>query len=162
MGTLIFIVVSTGHFDPLIEACSRLHDKYEFVGQIGSSQVEPPFSYFRTASPSQLESYMERSELVITHAGTGMLSMLYTLRKKCVVIPKQMRYGEANDGQVELARKWDELGIGVLCLDLADLSTAIKRCRQLEPTFPSFPSVGRALRQELLAQPPLKGAVLSQ
>lgn len=123
---MIFVVVSTGHFDPLIAACSRLHPTYDFIGQIGSSQVEPPFSHFKTASPSQLESYMARAELVVTHAGTGMLSMLYGLKKKCVVVPKQIRYGEANDGQVELARKWQELGIGVLCLDVNELSNAIE------------------------------------
>ncbi|MCB0418228.1 MAG: hypothetical protein H6617_06690 [Bdellovibrionaceae bacterium] len=170
---MIFVVVSTGHFDPLIAACSRLHPTYDFIGQIGSSQVEPPFSHFKTASPSQLESYMARAELVVTHAGTGMLSMLYGLKKKCVVVPKQIRYGEANDGQVELARKWQELGIGVLCLDVNELSNAIEKCRRLDPVFPVFPALGRSLRKCLAPHLPkgyesepgpssLKGAVPSQ
>ncbi|MEZ4750530.1 MAG: glycosyltransferase [Bdellovibrionota bacterium] len=170
---MIFIVVSTGHFDPLIAACSRLSADYEFVGQIGSSQVEPPFSHFKTASPSQLESYMARAELVITHAGTGMLSMLYGLKKKCVVVPKQIRYGEANDGQVELAQKWQELGIGVLCMDVENLRTAIEKCRRLDPVFPVFPSLGRSLRKSLAPHLPqgresepggslLEGAIPSQ
>src|SRR4051794_3225074 len=103
---MIFIVVSTGHFDPLIQECSRLSGRYDFLGQIGSSAVTPPFPYFRTAPPTEIENHMKRAELVISHGGAGMTAMLYRLRKKCVIIPKQKRYGEANDLQVELARKW--------------------------------------------------------
>jgi UDP-N-acetylglucosamine transferase subunit ALG13 len=43
-----------------------------------------------------------------------MLSLLYRLRKPTIIVPKQVRYGEANDGQVELAKKWAELGMGIL------------------------------------------------
>lgn len=143
VGTMIFIVVSTGHFDPLIQACSALHPKYDFLGQIGSSAVVPPFKHFKTAAPEVLEKHMAEAELVISHGGTGMLSMLYRLKKKAVVIPKQIRYGEANDGQVELARKWGQLGMATFCLDVNDLESAIETCRKSHPVFPNFPSLGR-------------------
>ena len=146
---MIFVVVSTGHFDPLIAECNRLRGKFEFRGQIGSGTVEPGFSHFRTCEPQDLEREMREAELVVSHAGTGMLSMLYRLQKRAVVIPKQIRYGEANDGQVELARKWGELGMAVLCMDVNDLERAIDECRQRPPRFPSFPSLGSHLRQYL-------------
>src|SRR3954469_7256135 len=98
---MILIVVSTGHFEALIAECARLHPKYDFVGQIGSGTVVPPFRHFRTTEPDRLEALMRDSELVVSHAGAGMLSMLYRMRKPCVVIPKQVRYGAANDHQVE-------------------------------------------------------------
>lgn len=146
---MIFITVSTGHFDPLIEACARLHPQEDLLGQIGSGLVVPPFAHFRTAEPLELESHMRRAELVIAHAGTGMLSMLYRLRKRAIVIPKQMRYGEMNDGQVELARKWGELGMAVLCMDVNDLEKAIATCRAQTPRFPEFPRLGNDLLLEL-------------
>ena len=119
---MILVVVSTGHFDPLIQECSRLSQKYDFLGQIGSGVCVPPFPHFRTAEPAELEARMKEAELVVSHAGTGMLSMLYRLKKRAVVIPKQIRYGESNDGQVELARKWGELRLAVLCMDIKDLN----------------------------------------
>jgi UDP-N-acetylglucosamine transferase subunit ALG13 len=142
---VIFVTVSTGHFDPLIAACAALSDRESFLGQIGSSTVEPPFPHYRTGEPEKIIEDMRKAELVISHAGTGMLSMLYRLKKPCVVIPKQIRYGESNDGQVELGRKWAELGMGILCLEVDQLEAAIARCRRATFTFPQFPLVGHAL-----------------
>lgn len=146
---MILVVVSTGHFDALVEQCVRLGNRHEFYGQIGSSAVLPSFPYERTLPPSRLEKLIEGAELVVSHAGTGMLSMIYQYRKRAVVVPKQRRYGEANDGQVELARKWCELGMGVLCLDVDGLESAIETCRHLTPVFPAFPRLGDSLSRDL-------------
>jgi UDP-N-acetylglucosamine transferase subunit ALG13 len=146
---MIFVTVSTGHFDPLVRACARLSDKFSFVGQIGSGVFVPPFPHFRTANTADIEAKMREAELVITHAGTGMLSMLYRLKKPCIVVPKQMRYGEANDGQIELAQKWGELEMGVLCLDVNELESAIEKCRQKNWLFPQMPGLGDGLRADL-------------
>jgi UDP-N-acetylglucosamine transferase subunit ALG13 len=156
---MIFVVVSTGHFDPLIQQCDRLRDQFPFKGQIGSGTIVPRFSHFRTGEPQEIEREMREAELVVSHAGTGMLSMLYRLKKKAVVIPKQIRYGEANDGQVELAKKWGELGLGVLCMDVDQLESAILECRRREPRFPAFPSLGESLRKELGWEAPLRSSV---
>ena len=146
---MIFVTVSTGHFDPLLRACARLSHKYQFEAQIGSGHFAPPFPHFRTASIAELETRMREAELVITHAGTGMLSTLYRLQKPCIVIPKQMRYGEANDGQVELAKKWGELEMCVLCMDVNDLEAAIEKCREKIWAFPTMPSLGEGMRSDL-------------
>src|SRR5262245_10491434 len=136
---MILIVVSTGHFDPLLAECVRLYQRdpqrYDFVGQIGSSTVIPPFPHFLTAPPAELEAKMREAELVVSHAGTGMLSMLFRMRKPAVVIPKQIRYGESNDGQVELARKWGEIGSAILCMDVEGIGEAIDRCRATQLIF---------------------------
>lgn len=143
---MIFVVVSTGHFDPLIEECARLSQKFDFFGQIGSGAFAPPFPYFRIAEPRILERHMNEAELVVSHAGTGMLSTLYHLKKPAVVVPKQRRYGEMNDGQVELAQKWGRLGMAVLCMDVKDLQSAIETCRRSPPRFPDFPRLGNHIR----------------
>jgi UDP-N-acetylglucosamine transferase subunit ALG13 len=146
---LIFVTVSTGHFDPLIEACARLSSTYQFRAQIGSGTFVPPFGYFRTASPEVIAEEMAQAEIVIAHAGTGMLSTLYQLRKPCIIVPKQVRYGESNDGQVELARKWAQLGMGYLCMDVANLGRAINEFREAVWSFPVFPALGQAMMSEL-------------
>lgn len=145
---MIFVTVSTGHFDPLIRACAGLPE-YPFRAQIGSGTFVPPFPYFRTASPETIAAEMARAEIVIAHAGTGMLSTLYGLRKPCIIVPKQVRYGESNDGQVELARKWAELGMGYLCMDVSKLGEAIERFKEGVWSFPAFPALGQALASDL-------------
>lgn len=146
---MIFVTVSTGHFDALFRACARIAHKYDFQGQIGSGQFVPPFPHFRTASSVDIDAKMREAEIVITHAGTGTLSMLYRLRKPCIVVPKQMKYGEANDGQVELAKKWGELEMGVLCLDVNELEAAIEQCRAKNHLFPQMPALGDSIRSDL-------------
>ncbi len=147
---MIFVTVSTGHFDPLIEKCNSLSNKYKFFGQIGSSNVEPVFPYIRTTTSEKIIEYMKKSELVISHAGCGMLSTLYELKKPSVIVPKQKKYGEKNDGQVELAIKWCELGMGILCLDLEYLEQAINKCKNSDFTFPSFKSLSFHIRPLLV------------
>lgn len=142
MGSVILILVSTGHFDPLIQVCNQLSSRYSFFGQIGMSTIQPVFPFVRTASPKEIQDWIQKSEMVISHGGTGMLSQLYEFRKPTIVIPKQVRYGEANDSQVELAEKWAELGMAILCLDVNDLEKSIQKCRQTQFQYPAFPKLG--------------------
>jgi UDP-N-acetylglucosamine transferase subunit ALG13 len=142
---MIFVVVSTGHFDPLIKECERISPKFDFLAQTGSSLIKTSFPSFKMATPPQIESHMKQAELVVSHGGAGMTAMLYRLRKKAIIIPKQKRYGEKNDLQVELARKWGQLGMGEFILDVGDLEAAIRRCRKQEYQFPRFASLGQHL-----------------
>lgn len=146
---MIFIVVSTGHFDPLIQECSRLSDKYEFLGQIGSSTTIPPFPHFRTAPPPEIENHMKRASLVISHGGAGMTAMLWKLRRPCIIIPKQKRYGEANNLQVELAEKWAQIGMGILCMDVENIGPSIEKAKTFHFRFPEFPQIGKYLRSAM-------------
>ena len=149
VGNMILVVVSTGHFDPLIESCARLCNKFDFLAQIGSGTFIPPFPHFRIAEPPLIESLMSDAELVVSHGGAGMTAMLNRLKKKNVIVPKQRRYGEANNLQVELAEKWAELGMTELCMDVGDLEKAIESCRKKTYHFPQFPKLGEHLRRIL-------------
>lgn len=139
---MILILVSTGHFDPLIQACDKISKRYEFFGQIGMSYTEPSFPFVRTAPPAEIERLIQKAEIVISHGGTGMLSQLYQFKKPTIIVPKQVRYGEANNSQVELAVKWAELGMGVLCMDVDKIEEAILKCQKMAFEFPKFPRMG--------------------
>jgi UDP-N-acetylglucosamine transferase subunit ALG13 len=149
MGFMILILVSTGHFDPLIQACDKISSRFDFFGQIGMSYTEPSFPFVRTAPPAEIQRLIQEAEMVISHGGTGMLSQLYQFRKPTIIVPKQIRYGEANDSQVELAVKWAELGMGILCLDVNNIENAIQECRKTQLQFPQFPKLGRFLSPSL-------------
>lgn len=146
---MILIVVSTGHFDPLIQECARLASKFEFFGQIGSGTFIPPFPYVRMCSPETIQKKMLEAELVISHGGAGMTAMLCRLQKKCIIIPKQKRYGEMNNLQVELAKKWGELGVGEFVLDVGDIEEAINRAKKKTYHYPKFPKLGAEIQRIL-------------
>ncbi len=147
MKTKIFLTVSTGHFDPLIEVCNRLTEQYDFLGQIGSSTVAPNFPFFRVGPHTKIIQCMQEAELVISHGGAGITSMLYQLKKPNVIIPKQRRYGEPNDLQVELAEKWAELEMTVLCMDVNHLEEALLKAKSFLFQFPEFPMLGNEVRK---------------
>ena len=147
---MIFVAASTGRFDALIEACDRVADRYPFEGQIGGGSFTPSFPHYRTAAPERIEADARRAEIVVSHAGTGMLSLLYRLRKPCVVVPRQRRYGAPNDEQVPLARRWSELGMAVLCMDVLELEAALSDSRSRAFSFPTFPALGDAIRPLVL------------
>lgn len=149
---MILVTVSTGHFDALIRECSRLYPKYDFFGQIGSSLVKPPFPHAKVLPPGEIEDLMKRAELVISHGGAGMTAMIHRLKKPSVIVPKQLRYGEPNDLQVELARKWGDVGMGVLCMDVENLDQAIQECRARAFHFPEYKKLGVHLREVLHLQ----------
>lgn len=150
---MIFVTVSTGHFDPLIQECDRLFrmnsEEFNFWGQIGSGFYTPQFPHVKVMTPDELDQKMDAAELVVSHGGTGMLSRLYRLKKKAIVIPKQIRYGEANDGQVELAQKWADLKMAVLCMDVSELEAKIRECRMQEFQFPVFNKLGQTLEKSI-------------
>ncbi|NBX77135.1 MAG: hypothetical protein EBQ92_11320 [Proteobacteria bacterium] len=146
---MILILVSTGHFDPLIQACDKIRDRFDFFGQIGMSYTEPSFPFVRTAPPAEIQRLIQEAEIVISHGGTGMLSQLYQFQKPTIIVPKQIRYGEANDSQVELAIKWAQLGMGILCMDVNKIEDAIHECRKTQPQFPQFPKLGGFLSPSL-------------
>lgn len=138
----IFVGVSTGHFDPLIKKCEELSSQYRFFGQIGSGHVTPSFPFVRVLPLKTLKETMMRAEVIVTHAGTGMLSLCYEMQKRTVVVPKQRRYGEANDGQVELGKRWCEIGLGIFCPDVNELAAAIEKARHHEMGRAEFPALG--------------------
>ena len=146
---MIFVTLSTGSFDPLLEACARLRDRYEFYGQIGSSRFTPPFPFVRLCPPTEIESRMKAAEVVISHGGTGMLSTLYRLRKGAVVVPRQVRYGAPSDEQVELSVKWAKLGMAILCLEVDGLEAAIEQARDFRFRFPELPALGKTLLEDV-------------
>ncbi len=141
----IFVGVSTGHFDALIKKCEELSTQYQFFGQIGSGYFTPSFPFVRVLPLKTLKETMARAEVIITHAGTGMLSLCYEMQKRTVVVPKQRRYGEANDGQVELGKRWCEIGLGIFCPDVNDLAAAIEKARVLHVGRAEFPALGQRI-----------------
>ena len=112
---MIFVTVGTNEarFDRLLRAMESLSVDEEVVVQHGPSDVRPAGS----ACVDYLEfddmvEYVDRSRVVVTHAGVGSILLALSRGRRPVVVPRLRRFGEAvDDHQVPLARRLGDLGL---------------------------------------------------
>jgi UDP-N-acetylglucosamine transferase subunit ALG13 len=108
---VIFVTVGTQlPFDRLIKAIDQWclkNPEEEVFAQIGPSNFLPQnmrFSDFIT--PSEVEEYSKKSDLIIAHAGMGSVLTALRFQKPVMIVPRQASYDEhRNDHQLATA-KW--------------------------------------------------------
>ncbi|WP_415293891.1 glycosyltransferase [Clostridium perfringens] len=62
---------------------------------------------------------MKKSDIVITHGGTGAIITAVKAGKKVIAVPRLKRYGEhVDDHQVQLLKEFYEMGFIAACYDL--------------------------------------------
>lgn len=109
---MIFVTVGTHEqpFDRLIVAIDRWRAdgilREEVVIQTGSSTYEPRCCRWEHFfSPSEMEGYIKRAKIVITHGGPSSFIASLRIGKIPVVVPRQKRFGEhINDHQMDFCR----------------------------------------------------------
>jgi UDP-N-acetylglucosamine transferase subunit ALG13 len=80
-----------------------------------------------------LES-MRRADVVISHAGVGSMVTAIRVGKKPVVVPRLARFGEhVDDHQVQLARRFAQSNLAVVCLPGDSLTEPVAEARTSGP-----------------------------
>ncbi|MGQ8870919.1 PssE/Cps14G family polysaccharide biosynthesis glycosyltransferase [Paenibacillus sp. TSA_86.1] len=115
---MIFAIVGTQRFSfdrmfaLLDEAIEAGIIQEEVVAQSGYTSYEP--RHFRTIpflSQEEMNTYIESSRCVITHAGIGSITHCLERGKPVVVIPRRKDHGEhVDDHQLEIAKVFQERG----------------------------------------------------
>jgi UDP-N-acetylglucosamine--N-acetylmuramyl-(pentapeptide) pyrophosphoryl-undecaprenol N-acetylglucosamine transferase len=111
------IAISVGtHFpmDRLIAAVDRVtSEDDEVFAQIGRSGTAP--SHWETApivAPDELEKRLRWADVVVCHAGVGLLLTAFTSGRSPLVVPRRLELGEAvDDHQAQLARVLSARGL---------------------------------------------------
>lgn len=95
--------------EDLIEA---LHPNQEFVAQLGNTQYSSDkIRCLDFLSETEFKEYIDKAEVVISHAGSGALFSSIKKGKKIIAVARLAKYGEmVNDHQTELVRKLSEEG----------------------------------------------------
>ena len=135
---MIFVTVGTHEykFNRLVQAADELVEfvDEEVVIQRGSSDYIPCHAtYFDWATSNEMETWIERSRLIISHAGAGTIIMTFKHDKKMVLAPRLAARGEVfNDHQLQLANIMQQKGNAVVVLDLTvqSLLDAIKQASE--------------------------------
>ena len=76
--------------------------------QIGDGTPPARGNWVRQLAPDEFEKYCREAELIVSHAGTGILIMSCTFGRQLLIFPR--RYSEPgeirNDHQMDSARRW--------------------------------------------------------
>jgi len=84
----------------------------DVFAQIGESQYEPKrFEYRRFIEKGEFDSFVHDADLVIGHAGVGVIMQALEAQTPLLVLARRAEFGEhVNDHQVSTARKFEEQG----------------------------------------------------
>ena len=141
MGKKIFITLGSQkfQFNRLLKAVDELCEKdmvdaEDVFAQIGYSDYLPRnFSYKKFLDRDEFGSEMGKSEIVITHGGTGAIIGAIKKGKKVIAVPRCAKFGEhVDDHQLQLIKQFDELNLICTCEDTTELKKALDIVKQSE------------------------------
>lgn len=104
----------------------------EVFAQVGYSNYEPQHYTFKQFLDRDEFIRMEtKSDLVITHGGTGAIIGALKQGKKVIAVPRLAKYGEhVDDHQIQLLQQFDGMEIIEVCYKLDDLGECIAVANQ--------------------------------
>lgn len=136
MDDKIFITLGSQkfQFNRLLKVVDELCEKKlisaEIYAQVGYSDYTPKnYRYKDFLDREAFALEMDKSDIVITHGGTGAIICAVKMGKKVIAVPRLAKYGEhVDDHQLQLVRQFDELDLIYSCED-GDLVKALETIR---------------------------------
>jgi UDP-N-acetylglucosamine transferase subunit ALG13 len=122
-------------FDRLIKKLDELKKSNvildDIFAQIGESNYIPQnIKYERYIKKHELEHLIEESDLIIAHAGVGLIMNALRQDKKIIVVPRMAEYNEhINNHQVQIAEEFDKDGYVVYAKNIDDLDKYIDEAK---------------------------------
>ena len=143
---MILVTVGTHNmsFSRLLKALDRIVESGKIIpeleAQIGYSDYLPRnYPYRRFFPAAEFGEKLQAAEMVVTHAGGGIISTCLREGKKMVVVPRLKKFREhTNDHQMELAREVEEKGWAQVVYDMVNLAVALEEVlrREAPPARP--------------------------
>lgn len=106
----------------------------EIIVQAGSTKYDSKhMKIVDYIDMQQFNSYIERCDLIISHAGVGTIINGINHGKKILAVARRESYGEhENDHQVEITTKFESLGYLIGCLDAEDMEKRFPLLQHLQ------------------------------
>lgn len=129
---MIFVTVGGTNFDfsRLVREMDRISKNIDerVIIQSGGSKYVPKFAeHFRFKSREEIDNYYKKSRVVVAHAGMGTIITALKHKKPIIIVPRRGKYNELiDDHQMDVAKKLDQEGIGIVVYDVNDLEDALK------------------------------------
>ena len=143
---MIFVIFGSQkfQFNRLLKKIDELIEsgdiKEEVFAQIGVSDYTPKnYNYKDFVTQDEFKEYMDKADLIITHAGTGAIVTALKKDKKVIAIPRLSEYGEhVDDHQIQLIDEFKEMNFIEPVYQIDELKLAIKNVR--EKTYNKYKS----------------------
>ena len=116
---MIFCTVGTGRFDLLVRCVLNLGIE-KLVVQAGSSDILA----FKYCLDTDFNSYCDRADIIITHAGAGTVFGNLEKNKRLIVVPNLIRHDKH---QSELCRYLEKNNFALVCWNFDDLPDLLKK-----------------------------------
>jgi len=138
---LIFVTVGSQkfQFNRLLQQIDRLIEEQkvsskEVFAQTGYSTYEPRFySFKKFLNKEEFLEVIEKSEIIVTHGGTGSIINGVKKGKKVIGIPRTVQYGEHVDNhQFEIIERFTSSNMIYGIFDICDLENAIKKVKGIK------------------------------
>ena len=139
---MIFVTVGTHEqqMNRLIKEIDRLAEinNYNVYIQSGYSDYKPMHCKYKDLIPYQeMNSYMEKSDIIITHGGPGSILSALQFNKIPIVVPRQNKFGEhVDDHQVKFTERLSAIGKIIMVKEIDELERCIEKydyyCSQLK------------------------------
>lgn len=130
---MIFITLGSQkfQFNRLLKAADELKTEEQIFAQIGYSDYKPlNYEYKAFLDRDEFVRIMNKSDIVITHGGTGAIISAVKMGKKVIAVPRLAKYGEhVDDHQIQLVGQFKELDLIYDCEDM-DLKKALEIVRK--------------------------------
>lgn len=131
---MIFVTVGSQkfQFNRLLRAVDDLISdgtiKDEVFAQIGVSDYKPKnYKYKDFLTQDEFNDYIEKSNLIITHAGTGVIINSIKREKKVIGVPRLAKYGEhVDDHQIQLLNEFKNMNFIEVANDENELKEKIE------------------------------------
>ncbi len=130
---MIFVTVGSQkfQFNRLLEKVDELIEsgviKDEVLAQVGVSDYKPKhYKYVDFTTREEFAENLDKCDLLITHAGTGVIVTALKKGKKVIAVPRLAKYGEhVDDHQIQLVKQFNDLGLIEPLLNMDDMEKAI-------------------------------------
>ena len=134
---MIFVTVGSQkfQFNRLLEEIDNLIEKgkiqEEVFAQIGVSDYKPKnYEYKAFMTQDEFNSYLDKSDIVITHAGTGVIINAIKRGKKVIGVPRLAKYGEhVDDHQIQLIKEFTDMNFISAVYDTSKLEEKIEEIK---------------------------------
>lgn len=133
--TLVTLGTQHQEFTRLLDYIEKSDLKGEIIVQAGYTKYESKrMKIFDFISYDEMEKYIDKCDLVITHAGTGSIVMPLKKDKKVIACARLSKFGEhVDDHQVELVDVFYSEGYILKIDEDTSLNEVLKNIKNFKP-----------------------------
>ena len=122
-------------FNRLLDYIEKSNIDDEIIVQAGHTRYESKkMQLFDFISYDDMKKYIEKADLIITHAGTGSILMPLKQGKKIIACPRLQKYGEhVDDHQKQIVEVFKDEGYILELTENIKLDDLIKEMKNFKP-----------------------------